>query len=138
MGLPLPISLLLVASGHSLTRRDETGTGHCRASTAAILGDNIDTSRSQRGRRFILSSAAELAGKRESRTPKLFPNDGALHGIFFSRWLITAPAPWINVTSVSGIIPGRVFFYGMCWRGALGRGVRGFGLYLQRSGSDYF
>jgi membrane-associated protein len=111
MGLPLPISLLLVAAG-SFVEQGEMSLAPVIvvASSAAILGDNIGYFLARKGgRRFILMLSHGVGGEARIKQAENFSKRWGAAGIFFSRWLITAPAPWINVTSGIGHYPWSRF-----------------------------
>ncbi len=111
VGIPFPISLMLVAAG-SFVEQGEMKLWQviAAASVAAVLGDQIAYGLSRWGGRRLVNRISRRIGaenkikEAEALTKRL---SGA--GIFFSRWLITALGPWVNVASGIAGYPWRRF-----------------------------
>lgn len=111
VGIPFPISLMLVAAG-SFVEQGEMKLWQviAVASVAAVLGDQIAFGLSRWGGRRLIKrlsrkiGAADKIKKAEALTKRW---SGA--GIFFSRWLVTALGPWVNVASGITTYPWRRF-----------------------------
>ena len=101
IGLPFPISLLLVAAGSFVEQGDmRLGPVIITASAAAVLGDNIGYFLARKkGRRFILRISRGVGGEARVKLAEKFSRRWGGVGIFFSRWLVTILGPWINFTS---------------------------------------
>jgi membrane-associated protein len=101
IGLPLPVSFVLVAAG-SFARQGELKLASVMlaASTAAILGDQIGYGLSRwGGRRLVNRITTRIGGAEKIEKAEALSKKWGGAGIFFSRWLITELGPWINVTS---------------------------------------
>ena len=114
VGIPFPISLMLVAAG-SFVEQGEMKLWQviAVASVAAILGDQIAYGLSRWGGRRLINRLSRRIGVGENikRAEALTKRWGGT-GIFFSRWLITALGPWVNVASGIAVYPWRRF---MLW-----------------------
>jgi len=101
VGVPFPVSLLLIASG-SFVQQGEMKLWQVVAvgSLAAILGDHLGYGLARWGGRHLVARISVRLGidlkiqRAEALTRRW---SGA--GIFLSRWLVTALGPWVNVTS---------------------------------------
>ena len=112
IGLPFPVSLLLVAAG-SFAEQGEmqlipviiVGTA------AAVIGDNLAYYLARwGGSAFILRLSRKLGGEGTIKKAERFSKRWGGTGIFFSRWLVTALGPGINVTSGIARYPWSRFF----------------------------
>jgi membrane protein DedA with SNARE-associated domain len=111
VGLPLPVSFLLVAAG-SFAKQGEMKflPVIIAASCAAILGDQIGYGLSRwGGRRLIDRITRRLGGAEKIKKAEALSKRWGAAGIFFSRWLVTELGPWINVTSGITEYPWRRF-----------------------------
>jgi membrane protein DedA with SNARE-associated domain len=111
VGIPFPISLVLVAAGSFVQQGDmNLWQVIAVASVAAVLGDHIAYGLSRWGGRRLVNRLSHRIGlesnieKAEALTKRW---TGA--GIFFSRWLITALGPWVNITTGIAAYPWRRF-----------------------------
>ncbi len=111
VGVPFPVSLMLVAAG-SFAKQGEMKllsimvAGSC----AAILGDHIGYGLSRwGGRRLVDRLTARFGGAKKIHKAEALSKRWGAAGIFFSRWLITELGPWINVTSGITGYPWRRF-----------------------------
>ena len=101
IGVPLPVTLMLVAAG-SFAKQGEMKLSSVMivASTAAILGDNIGYGLSRwAGRRLVDRITNRIGGASKIKKAEALSNRWGGAGIFFSRWLVTELGPWLNVTS---------------------------------------
>jgi membrane protein DedA with SNARE-associated domain len=113
VGVPFPVSLTLVAAG-SFARQGEMKLVPVliAASIAAILGDQIGYGLSRwGGRRLINRITRRLGGAAKIKRAEALSKRWGGPGIFFSRWLVTAPGPWLNVTSGIAGYPWRRFVF---------------------------
>jgi membrane-associated protein len=111
VGVPFPVSLMLVAAG-SFAEQGNLKLWQVMmvASVAAILGDQIGYGLSRwGGRRVILKIGRRLGGESKIKKAEAFSKRWGGAGIFFSRWLITELGPWLNVTSGVAAYPWRKF-----------------------------
>ena len=101
IGVPLPVTLMLVAAG-SFAKQGEMKLAYviAAASTAAILGDQIGYGLSRwGGRRLIDRITNRIGGATKIKKAEALSKRWGGAGVFFSRWLITELGPWLNVTS---------------------------------------
>jgi len=100
-GLPLPGTLFLLALGSSVEQGDlDLREVLLLATGAAILGDQVGylTGRVA-GRRAIDAFIRRFERGDVIRRAEAFTGRWGAPGIFFSRWLITALGPWVNLSS---------------------------------------
>ncbi len=98
IGVPLPVTLLLIVTG-SLAAQGVINIWWAIAAAAvgASLGDQIGYAIGHWGGKALVNRLAGMVGKAdglkqlETKASKL---GGA--GIFFSRWLVTPLGPWVN------------------------------------------
>ncbi|HEY6118417.1 MAG TPA: DedA family protein [Pyrinomonadaceae bacterium] len=111
VGIPFPISLLLVAAGSFVEQGEmKLVSVILVASVASVLGDNAGYFLGRKGgRRFILRISKGMGGETKVRQAENFSKRWGALGIFLSRWLITVFAPWINFASGIGHYPWRRF-----------------------------
>ena len=84
------------------------------ASAAAILGDQIAYGLSRWGGRRVIKRLSRKIGVEENiKQAEALTKRWGGTGIFFSRWLITALGPWVNVASGIAIYPGGASCFGM-------------------------
>jgi membrane protein DedA with SNARE-associated domain len=101
VGIPFPISLMLVAAG-SFVEQGEMKLWQviAVASGAAVLGDQIGYGLSRwGGRRLISRISRGIGAENKIKEAEALSKRWSGAGIFFSRWLITALGPWVNVAS---------------------------------------
>jgi membrane-associated protein len=111
IGLPLPVTLMLVAAG-SFAKQGEMKLSYViiAASGAAIIGDHIGYLLSRwGGRRLVNRITRRVGGVEKIQKAETLSKRWGGAGIFFSRWLITELGPWINVTSGLTRYPWRHF-----------------------------
>jgi membrane-associated protein len=101
VGIPFPISLMLVAAG-SFVEQGEMKLWQviAVASLAAVLGDQIGYGLSRwGGRRFVDRVGRRIGAQNKIKEAEALTKRWSGAGIFLSRWLITAFGPWVNVAS---------------------------------------
>jgi membrane-associated protein len=111
VGIPFPISLMLVAAG-SFVEQGEMKLWQviAVASVAAVLGDQIGYGLSRwGGRRLINRVSRRIGAETKVKEAEALTKRWSGAGIFFSRWLITALGPWVNVASGIAGYPWRRF-----------------------------
>lgn len=111
IGVPLPVSFLLVAAG-SFAKQGEMKLIPViiAASSAAILGDQIGYGLSRwGGRRLVNRITNRLGGGTKIKKAEALSKRWGAAGVFFSRWLVTELGPWLNVTSGITGYPWRRF-----------------------------
>src|SRR5260370_17674446 len=97
-GVPFPISLTLVAAV-SFVKQGEMKLAPViiAASIAAILGDQIGYGLSRWcGRSLVDRITLRLGGAAKIKRAEAVSTKGGGPGIFFSRWLVTALAPFLH------------------------------------------
>ena len=111
VGVPFPISLMLVAAGSFVEQGDmKLWQVIAVASAAAILGDQIGYGLSRWGGRRLVNRLSRKIGVEEKiKQAEALTKRWSGTGIFFSRWLITALGPWVNVASGIAAYPWRRF-----------------------------
>ena len=113
VGIPFPVSLVLVAAG-SFVEQGEMKLWQviAVASVAAVLGDQIAYGLSRwGGRRLINRISRRIGGEVKIKQAEALTKRWSGAGIFFSRWLVTALGPWVNVTSGIAAYPWRRFLF---------------------------
>jgi membrane protein DedA with SNARE-associated domain len=101
IGAPLPVNLMLVAAGSFVEQGEmKLWLVVIVATTAAVLGDLIGYGLSRwGGRRLVARISHNLGGEDKIQKTEALAKQWGGPGIFFSRWLVTSLAPWLNVTS---------------------------------------
>jgi membrane protein DedA with SNARE-associated domain len=102
LGVPLiPVSLMLVAAGSFVAQGElKLWQVISVASIAAVLGDQIGYGVARwGGRRWVAQIGRKLGGEAKIQKAEALAKRWGGPGIFFSRWLVTALGPWLNVTS---------------------------------------
>jgi membrane protein DedA with SNARE-associated domain len=111
VGIPFPISLMLVAAG-SFVEQGEMKLWQviAAASLAAVLGDQIGYGLSRWGGRGLVDRFGRRIGaENKIKEAEALTKRWSGAGIFFSRWLITALGPWVNIASGIARYPWRRF-----------------------------
>lgn len=111
VGIPFPISLMLVAAG-SFVEQGEMKLWQviAAASLAAVLGDQIGYGLSRWGGRGLVDRLGRrLGAQNKIKEAEALTKRWSGAGIFFSRWLITALGPWVNIASGIARYPWRRF-----------------------------
>jgi len=111
VGVPFPISLMLVAAG-SFVEQGELKLWQviAVASVAAVLGDQIAYGLSRwGGRRLIDRLSRRIGAEAKIKQAEALTKRWSGAGIFLSRWLVTALGPWVNVASGIAAYPWQRF-----------------------------
>jgi membrane-associated protein len=112
VGIPMPISMMLVAAG-SFVELGEMKFWQVIvvASAGAVLGDQIGYGLGRwGGQRVIERVKRRQNGAERMAQADAFARRWGAAGIFFSRWLITPLGPWLNLTSGMTGYPWSQFF----------------------------
>ncbi len=101
IGIPLPISMMLVAAG-SFVELGEMKLWQVIvvASAGAVLGDQIGYALGRWGSHRLVAwiKRRRKSGHQVEKADAFARRWGAA-GIFFSRWLVTPLGPWLNLSS---------------------------------------
>ena len=114
VGVPLPISLMLVAAG-SFVELGEMKLWQVIvvAGGAAVLGDQVGYALGRwGGQRLLERLKRRKDGHARVAQAQRFAKRWGGAGIFFSRWLVTPLGPWLNLTSGIAAYPWSRF---LCW-----------------------
>ena len=100
-GVPFPDSLLLLAAGSFAAQGDlDPATALPAAIVGAVVGDQIGYAIGRYGGRQLVRRITERVGGADKvEKAEVFAHRWAGPGIFFTRWLVGALGPWINLTS---------------------------------------
>ncbi len=111
VGIPFPVSLVLVAAGSFAEQGDmKLWQVIAVASVAAVLGDQIGYGLSRwGGRRLINRISHRIGGEVKIKQAEALTKRWSGAGVFLSRWLVTPLGPWVNVTSGIGAYPWQRF-----------------------------
>jgi membrane-associated protein len=101
VGVPFPVSLMLVAAGAFVEQGEmELWPVIAVATAAAVLGDQIGYGLARwGGRPLIARISRRLGGESKIKKAESLSMRWGGAGIFVSRWLITGLGPWLNITS---------------------------------------
>jgi membrane protein DedA with SNARE-associated domain len=113
IGLPFPVSFLLVAAGSFVEQGEMKFIPVIIvASLGAILGDNAGYFLARwGGRRAIVRISRGVGGETRVRKAEQFSKRWGSTGIFLSRWLVSGLGPWINLTSGIARYPWQRFLF---------------------------
>lgn len=82
------------------------------ASGAAILGDHIGYGAGRLGGRRLADRIVRRTGRAEAMArAQAFSARWGAPGIFFTRWLVTALGPWVNLSSGVAGYPWHKFLF---------------------------
>ena len=112
VGVPLPVTLALVAAG-SFVELGEMRLWQVIivGTSAAILGDQIGFVIGRwGGSRIETRLRRSKSGADKFTRARAFAEKWGGTGIFLSRWLVTPLGPWLNLTSGMTDYPWRRFF----------------------------
>ena len=101
IGVPIPVSLLLVAAG-SFAEQGEMRLWKVlvTATLAAVSGDQIGYGVARwGGRRLLTRMTRKFGGEHKIKKAEAMATRWGGAAIFFSRWLVTEAGPWLNFTS---------------------------------------
>lgn len=113
VGVPFPISLMLVAAG-SFVEQGEMKLWQvvAVASAAAVLGDQIAYGLSRwAGPRLVKRLSRRIDAETKIKEAEALTKRWSGASIFLSRWLVTALGPWVNVASGIANYPWRRFLF---------------------------
>ena len=111
VGLPMPVTLMLVAAG-SFVELGEMKLWQVLvvASSAAVLGDQIGYALGRWGGHNALERLRRRKnGEAKIAQARAFAKRWGGAGIFFTRWLVTPLGPWLNLTSGIANYPWGAF-----------------------------
>jgi membrane protein DedA with SNARE-associated domain len=111
-GIPLPISMMLVAAG-SFVELGEMKLWQVIvvASTGAVIGDQIGYALGRWGGHGVVERIRRRGnGSDRIAQAQAFAKRWGATGIFLTRWLITPLGPWLNLTSGMAGYPWIRFF----------------------------
>jgi membrane protein DedA with SNARE-associated domain len=111
-GIPLPISMMLVAAG-SFVELGEMKLWQVIvvASAGAVAGDQIGYALGRwGGHRVVGRIKRKKNAAQRIKQAEAFANRWGAAGIFFTRWLITPLGPWLNLTCGMARYPWPRFF----------------------------
>jgi membrane-associated protein len=112
VGIPLPISMMLVAAG-SFVELGEMKLWQVIvvASAGAVIGDQIGYALGRwGGHRVVARIRLRGNGATKIAQAEAFAKRWGAAGIFLTRWLITPLGPWLNLTSGMAAYPWTRFF----------------------------
>ena len=112
VGVPLPVTLVLVAAG-SFVELGEMKLWEVIVigSSAAIIGDQLGFAIGRWGGHRIANRIRKRKnGAAQIARAQAFAERWGGAGIFFSRWLVTPLGPWLNLTSGMTNYPWQRFF----------------------------
>ena len=111
VGIPFPVSLVLVAAG-SFAQQGEMKLWEVIvvATAGAVVGDQIGYGLARwGGRRLVQRISRSVGGEASIKQAESFTKRWSGAGIFLSRWLVAALGPWVNVTSGVAAYPWQRF-----------------------------
>jgi membrane protein DedA with SNARE-associated domain len=113
IGLPLPITLLLMVAGSMISQGVmDPWWAMAAAGAGAILGDQAGYAIGRWGGPDIVTKLSGLFGKRVNlRAMEAKAKAWGGPGIFITRWLLTPLGPWINLASGTAGYPWRRFLF---------------------------
>ena len=114
IGVPLPITLLLIVAGSMISQGAmNLWWAIGLAGAGSILGDQAGYAIGRWGGPAVIARLSALLGHRaslEAMEAKAKAWGGP--GVFITRWLLTPLGPWINLASGTAGYPWRRF---LCW-----------------------
>jgi membrane-associated protein len=113
VGVPVPVSLMLVAAGAFAEQGEmELWPVIAVSSAAAVLGDQIGYGLARwGGRPFIARISRRFGGESKIKKAEALAMRWGGLGIFVSRWLVTGLGPWLNITSGIAAYPWPRFLF---------------------------
>jgi len=113
-GIPLPVTLLLIACG-SFVAQGEIGFWQVLvvSMVGAITGDQLGYFLGRwGGRRVVLRVTQRFGGALMIERAEAYARRWGGVGVFLSRWLLTPLGPWVNLTSgIAGYSWPRFLFW---------------------------
>src|ERR1035437_632787 len=113
IGVPLPITLLLIVTGSMISQGAmNLWWALGVASAGSILGDQAGYAIGRWGGPVVLTKLSSLFGKRTSlQAMEAKAKAWAGPGIFMTRWLLSPLGPWINLASGTASYLWRRFIF---------------------------
>jgi membrane protein DedA with SNARE-associated domain len=113
IGVPLPITLLLIVTGSMISQGAmNLWWALGVASAGSILGDQAGYAIGRWGGPVVLTKLGSLFGKRTSlQAMEAKAKAWGGPGIFMTRWLLSPLGPWINLASGTAGYPWRRFLF---------------------------
>src|ERR1035437_2354401 len=113
IGVPLPITLLLIVTGSMISQGAmNLWWALGVASAGSILGDQAGYAIGRWGGPVVLTKLSSLFGKRTSlQAMEAKAKAWGGPGIFMTRWLLSPLGPWINLASGTASYPWRRFLF---------------------------
>jgi len=101
VGVPLPSSLTVLFAGSVAAQGEiDPVQAALAAVAAAVIGDQIGYAIGRfGGSRLVDRMTARFGGADKVAAAETFARKWSGAGVFFSRWLVGALGPWINLTS---------------------------------------
>ena len=113
LGVPLPITLLLIVAGSMVAQGAMSLWWVIAAASAgSILGDQAGYAIGRWGGQAAVTKLSQVFGKSvdlQAVEKKVKAWGGP--GIFITRWLLTPLGPWINLASGTAAYPWRQFLF---------------------------
>lgn len=113
VGVPLPVTFLLVAAGSFVEQGELNLWQVCALACAgAVVGDQIGYCVGRfGGRGLVRKLTARFGGEAAIGRAEGFTRRWGGAGVFLSRWLFTPLGPWINLTSGEAEYPWLRFTF---------------------------
>jgi membrane protein DedA with SNARE-associated domain len=101
VGLPLPVTLLLIVTGSMVAQGAmDAWPAIAIAAAGSVAGDQLGFAIGRWGGTLVIHRLKHLLGNPERlRELDTKANAWGSTGVFFSRWLVTPLGPWINLAS---------------------------------------
>jgi membrane protein DedA with SNARE-associated domain len=101
LGLPLPVTLLLIVTGSLVAQQAiDLAPAIAIATLGSVAGDQIGYAIGRWGGQALVARfRAMLGGEERVKQLDAKARSWGGAGIFFSRWLVTPLGPWINLAS---------------------------------------
>jgi membrane-associated protein len=101
IGVPLPITLLLIVTGSLVAQGAmNVWSAIAIAAVGSVAGDQIGYAIGRWGGKPLVAKLTGMLGTAERiKQLKAKAQDWGGAGVFFSRWLVTPLGPWINLAS---------------------------------------
>jgi len=113
LGIPLPDTVLLIAAGSFIQQGDlDLRWTILLTAVAAVLGDQVGYWVGRWGSaRLEGYISRRIGGVQRLQAAQALAKKWGGPGIFFSRWLVTTLAPWLNLTSGIARYPYARFLF---------------------------
>ena len=113
IGVPLPVTLLLIVTGSLISQGVmNVWLAIAFASVGSVVGDLIGYGIGRWGGAEMVDRISRwLGGKERLEKVQAEARHWGGPGIFFSRWLVTALGPWVNIASGIAGYPWHRFLF---------------------------